>query len=174
MGRLVPTWSLSVCYLVCTWTLSGLYAILTLSLWSQYGSYVVPIWPAWSQHGPYPAQVLTGKFMINIWSICGLYMVPSWSCMFLTWFLCVPYMLLHGPYLVLVPSWSLRGPYLILLVPRWSLCTLYGPLMRYLCGLTCSLHGLHGPYEVPTRPWSAWPLPGPTWSLPGLYLVPTF
>ena len=72
---------------------------------------------------------------------------------------------LPGPGPNVVLTWSLSGPYLIFLVPKWSLSTPYGLLMRSLRGPTWSLHDLNGPYKVHTQSW-------PFWSLPGPYLVP--
>jgi hypothetical protein len=118
---MVPTkswvdWSLPGHFLFTTWSvhgpflvLPGLYAVPTLSVCSQYGPYMVPIQPAWSQHGSYsvlvPTWSIPDQYLVHTWSICGLYVVPSWSCMVLTWFLCVPYMLLHGLFgLYMVPT----------------------------------------------------------------------
>jgi hypothetical protein len=106
MSRLVPTWSLSVCYLVCTWSLSGpIWSLCSpnfvcmFTIRSLRGPYT-PLQPAWSQHGPYlvlvPTWSIPDQYLVHTLSICGLYVVPSWFCIVLTWFLCVPYMLLHG------------------------------------------------------------------------------
>ncbi len=65
LGRLVPTWSLSVYYLVCTWSLSGTIWFLCSSgfvcmvtLWSLRGLYTTCLVPAWSLPGPGPYLVL--------------------------------------------------------------------------------------------------------------------
>jgi hypothetical protein len=177
-------WSLPDHYLFATWSVHGPYLVFMRSRLCLYGHNMVPTWSLYDL--PRPSMVLTrsipDQYLFHTWFICGLYVVPSCSCMVLTWFLCVPYMLWHGlcgPYLVPTWSWSPPGSYVVLTWFCWSKDGPYvlsmGPKWgTYVCGLTWSLHGLHGPLGVPTQFWPAWPLPGLTWSLPGPCLVPTW
>jgi hypothetical protein len=64
MGRLVPTWSLSVYYLVCTWSLYGpIWSLCSpdfvcmVTIWSLRGPYTACLVPAWSLPSPGPYLV---------------------------------------------------------------------------------------------------------------------
>ena len=183
-------------YLVLTWYLFDPYffpIVCLVPTWSPSRHNTVYL-PPWSLT---ISGTLYFLYLVSIWSLPGPYLVPIWSlpspnlvCLVKTGSLYCIYLVLMSPHFLRVPYmvciWScsvwgpLAGHYLVATLslprpyedPTWSGWYLHGLYVVSLLSLrgpyvipTCSACFLHGPYPV-----LGWLIP--TWSLPGVYMVP--